>query len=151
SAPGQSIAVGSDNSLYVGWGITDGGSFPLYDETATAVSRRLRPGQSTFDSQRYVGGGADDVMIWTRFRAGPDGRVASYFCASDTGLFSSPSVDCKEGYVGDGASVPSLSVASEYIVGWSTTTAVAASCDVATASLKLGPEGQTAQQVSTIF
>lgn len=151
AAPGPSIAVSPDNSLFVGWGVNDTGSFPLYDHTAKAVSRRLRPGQTAFDALRTVGGGADDKMIWTRFRPGPDGRVASYFCASDTGYLASATVDCKEGYVGNGAAVPSTSIASEYVVGYSATTAFAASCEVATATVKLGPEGQTAQQVPTIF
>jgi hypothetical protein len=77
--------------------------------------------------------------------------VASYFCASDTGYMASETIDCKEGYVGNGASVPSASVASEYVVGYSTTTAAAALCEVATAQLKIGPEGQTAQQVAALF
>ncbi len=151
SAPGPSIAVSPDDSLFVGWGVNETGSFPLYDHTAKAVSRRLRPGQTTFDAVRTVGSGADDKMIWTRFRPGPDGRVASYFCASDTGYLASATVDCKEGYVGNGTAIPSSSVASEYVVGYSATTAFAASCEVATAKLKLGPEGQTAQQVPTVF
>lgn len=151
SAPGQSIAVGPDNALFVGWGVNETGSFPFYDHTASAVGRRLRPGQAAFDAVRKVGGGADDKMIWTRFRPGPDGRAAAYFCASDTGFLASATVDCQEGYVGNGTSVPSSSQASEYVVGYNATTAVAASCEVATATLKLGPEAQTAQQVPTIF
>ncbi len=151
NAPGQSIAVSPDNALFVGWGVNDTGSFPLYDHTAKAVTRRLRPGQSTFDAVRTVGSGADDKMLWTRFRPGPDGRVASYFCASDTGYFASETIDCREGYVGNGASVPSAAVASEYVVGYDARTAFAALCDVAAATVRLGPEGQSAQQAPTIF
>ncbi|HVH46012.1 MAG TPA: IPT/TIG domain-containing protein [Labilithrix sp.] len=150
-APGPTIAVSADHSLFVGWGRNDTGSFPLYDHTATVITRRLRPGQGAFDAQRTAGGGADDKMIWTRLRPGPDGRVASYFCASDTGFMASATIDCQEGYIGNGTSMPSPSQASEYIVGYNSTTAAAALCDVATATLKLGPEGSTAQQVPTIF
>jgi hypothetical protein len=151
NAPGPTLAVSADHSLFVGWGFNDTGSFPLYDHTASTRARRLRPGQTTFDAYRTVGGGADDKLIWTRLRPGPDGRVASYFCASDTGYMASTTVDCQEGYVGNGASVPSLAQASEYIVGYNTTTAVAALCDVPTATLKIGPEGNTSQQVAAIF
>src|SRR5205807_4071177 len=99
SAPGPSIAVAPDGSLFVGWGINDSGSFPLYDHVAYPTSRRLRPGTSTFDPERIGGSGADDDMLWTRFRPGPDGRVYSYYCANDTGIFSSPKLDCGEGYI----------------------------------------------------
>jgi hypothetical protein len=151
NAPGQSIAVSADNSLFVGWGVNDSGSFPLYDHTAKAVAARLGATDGAFGTPRTVGSGADDYMIWTRFRPGPEGRVASYFCASDTGYMASTTVDCKEGYVGNGTLIPASNVASEYIVGYNATTSIAALCEVATAKLKIGPEGQTAQQEPALF
>ncbi len=151
NAPGRSLAVGPDHSLYAGWGVNTTGSFPLYDHEAHPVTRRLRPGQTTFDAQRTLGGGADDVMAWTRFRAGPEGRVASYYCANDTGVFSPSAVwDCGEGYVG-GAPVPSGAEIRDYVVGWNDSTSFATMCERATAKLKVGPEGQTAEQEAILF
>ncbi len=150
-APGQSIAVSPDHALVVGWGVNDGGYFPFYDHTTKAVARRLRPGSTTFDASVTMGSGADDYMLWTRFFPGPDGRLGYYFCANDTGLFSSTTLDCRDGYLGGGAAPPSSSVMSSYVVGWNATTAVVAGCEVASATIKLGPETQTAEQVKTIF
>jgi hypothetical protein len=149
-APGKSLAVGTDHSLYAGWGVNSSGSFPFYDHTSSPVTRRLRPGQTTFDAERSLGGGADDYMSFTRFRAGPGGRVASYYCANDTGLFSSTSWDCGEGYVAD-LSPPSMSGINDYVPGWNATTAVAAYCDDATGALKLGVEGNTASHIAPLF
>ena len=151
SAPGPSMAVGNDNSLYVGWGVNSTGSFPTYDHTTSAVTQRLRAGMTTFDAKRTVGGGADDYMLWTRFYGGPEGRVSSYFCASDTGAFSSATLDCEEGYAGNGTTKPSGTIVSEYVVGYGASSAVAVSCDRATATLKMGPETQSAQQVPALF
>lgn len=151
SAPGPSMAVAPDHSLFVGWGVNDTGSFPLYDYTAFPRVRRLRPGQTTFDAAKQVGGGADDYMIWTRFRPGPEGRVASYFCATDTGLLSSPALDCGEGYTGSATPTPSATLVSEYMVGWNDAAGFAAACRKETATLHVGPEGQTASQSAWLF
>lgn len=151
NAPGQSMAVGIDNSLYMGWGVNSSGSFPLYDHTTSAVTQRLRPGLTTFDAKRTVGSGADDYMVWTRFIGGPEGRVSSYFCANDTGIFGGASLDCEEGYAGAGTSAPSGTVVSEYVVGFGATSTVAVSCEKATSTLKMGPETQTAQQTPALF
>lgn len=151
NASGQTIAVSPDNALYVGWGVADGGSFPFYDQTSAPYARRLRDGQSVFDGAQKIGYGADDLMIWTRLRPGPDGRVSSYYCANDTGLFESPTVDCGEGYVGNGVPIPSSSEVSEYVVGYNQTTAFVSACEVATAKLRVGPEAQTAQQAPALF
>jgi hypothetical protein len=149
-APGRSLAVGTDHSLYVGWGVNTTGSFPTYDHESHPVTRRLRPGQTTFDAQRTLGGGADDVMAWTRFRAGPEGRVASYYCANDTGVFSPTATwDCGEGYVG--GTVPSAGDFRDYVVGWNATSSFATMCERTTATLKVGPEGQTAEQEAALF
>jgi hypothetical protein len=152
-APGPSMAVASDHSLIVGWGLNSTGSFPLYDHTARPVMRRLRAGLTTFDAQRTGGSGADDRMIWTRFRAGPDGRVFSYYCANDTGTFSSPSVDCGEGYIDGlgGLGEPTTAAHGERISGWNATTTFTTSCDTKTATLSVGPEGSTAQAVPVLF
>ena len=145
------MAVAPDQSLFVGWGVNDSGSFPLYDEEAYPMVRRLRDGQTTFDAVRTAGGGQDDKMMWTRFRPGPEGRVASYYCASDAGLFESPSVDCGEGYLGVGASSPLSPTGTNYVVDYDATKAMAASCDLATATMKVGPEGDTAAQKAVLF
>jgi hypothetical protein len=150
SAPGKSLAVGTDHSLYAGWGVNSNGSFPTYDHTSRPVTRRLRPGQTTFDPERSLGGGADDYMSFTRFRGGPGGRVASYYCANDSGLFSSTSWDCGEGYVADLAP-PSMTGSTEYVPGWNATTTVATYCETATKTMKLGVEGQTASHIAPLF
>ena len=152
-APGRSMALSPDHALIVGWGVNSTGSFPFYDHVAYPVTRRMRAGLTTFDSQRTSGSGADDVMLWTRFRAGPEGRVFSYYCANDTGYFSSPSVDCGEGYIDGLGSLGEPKTAShgERISGWSATTTLMASCDTATATLSVGPEGNTAQASSILF
>jgi hypothetical protein len=149
-APGPSIAVSPDHSLIVGWGVNSTGSFPLYDHTTSARAARLRVGMTTFDAAKSVGGGADDYMVWTRFRAGPEGRIASYFCANDTGMFASTTVDCREGYVGAGTT-PSYAQLSDVVVGYNATTAVIAACDTTNATMKTGPETQTAQQTTSLF
>lgn len=149
-APGKSLAVGTDHSLYAGWGVNSNGSFPLYDHTSRPMTRRLRPGQTTFDAARSVGGGADDYMSFTRFRAGPGGRVASYYCANDTGLFSSTSWDCGEGYVADLAP-PAIAGSTEYVPGWNASTTVTTYCDGATKAMKLGAEGNTASHTAPLF
>jgi hypothetical protein len=153
SAPGPSIAVSPDASLFVGWGVTDSGSFPFYDEVAYPVIRRLRAGQSAFDAERDGGQGADDIMLWTRFRAGPGGRVLSYYCANDTGIFGSASLDCAEGYIdGTGTLIsPGDAAHGEEVSGWNTTVAATAACDPATATLSLGPEGDTAAAAKVLF
>jgi hypothetical protein len=150
SAPGKSLAVGIDHSLYAGWGVNSTGSFPLYDHTSRPVTRRLRPGQTTFDAERSLGGGADDVMSFTRFRAGPGGRVASYYCANDSGAFASTSWDCGEGYVAD-VSPPSMAGSTDYVPGWNATTTVATYCVTATKTMKLGVEGNTASHTAPLF
>jgi hypothetical protein len=153
-APGPSMAVAPDDSLYVGWGVNDSGSFPTYDHTAHPVMRRLRAGMTTFDAQRTGGSGADDDMVWTRLRAGPGGRVFSYYCANDSGFVDpSGSLDCGEGYI-DGSGVlsePTTYSHGETISGWNATTASTASCDTPSSIVSIGPEGNTAQAVKAIF
>ena len=149
SAPGKSIGVGIDHSLYVGWGVHSTGSFPTYDHTARPVARRLRPGQTTFDAQRSIGGSVDDYMAWTRLLGGPDGRLWSYYCGNDSGLFTGASWDCGEGYVGGGGA-PGAAF-QEHVVGWNETTSFATMCETSTNQLRVGPEGDTAKQETILF
>jgi hypothetical protein len=150
SAPGPSIAVAPDHSVYAGWGVNSSGSFPLYDHTAHPVVARLRPGQTTFDASKTAGGSVDDYMVWTRFRPGPNGRVASFYCATDTG-FGSATTDCSEGYLGNGGASASYAGYADHVAGYNATTAAVALCDQATSIVSLGPEGDTAQQKPAIF
>lgn len=150
SAPGRSMSLGADQTLYVGWGYNSGGSFPLYDNVAYPLVRRLRPGQTSFDAQRTMSPAVDDKMLWTRIVGGPNGRVWAYYCGKDTGV-GSPTIDCAESYLDAGTPRPGSDVVSQYVVGFGATTAFAAACEKDTSTLKFGPEEQTAQQAPLLF
>lgn len=150
NAPGTSLAVGPEHSLYAAWGVNDGGSFPLYDHTTRPVMRRLRPGQTVFDAQKSAGGSADDYMTWTRLRPGPNGLVTSYFCASDTGVFSGASTVCRESFLG-GVPASSYEAFTDYVVGYDASEAFVAGCEATSATIKVGPEADTSAQRALLF
>jgi hypothetical protein len=154
NAPTPTLAVSPDGAVVAGWGVNDGGSFPTYDNTAWPDFRVMAAGTSSFGSTEQGGYGADDAMVWMRLHAGPGGRVFSYYCANNTGLFDPVgTLDCGEGYLGatGGIDEPTTASHAERVWGWDASSGFMSSCDAATSTLSVGPEADTASAKALLW